>query len=251
MILAAALTLCGCSVLQSRNWNTQQLLVAAANLSTAVSLTDSQIQELSAQTVAKLDAENTIDNGSYIKRLNKIMNGINTAEGLPLNFKVYKTDEINAFACGDGSIRVYSGLMDAMTDEEVFAIIGHEIGHVVHKDTKNAMKNAYLAAAARTAVGAAGGTVGSLAQSVLGDIAEAYVGAQFSQKQEFNADEYGYTFSTSNGKSPYAMYNALNKLLSLSNGSKASAVQKMFSSHPDTGTRAERMKAKADAASDK
>ncbi|MBO4447295.1 MAG: M48 family metalloprotease [Bacteroidales bacterium] len=251
IILTAALTLCGCSILQSRNWDTQQLLVAAANATTAVTLTDSQIQSLSNQTVAELDAKSTIDNGTYIKRLNKIMNGIDSAEGLPLNFKVYKTSEINAFACGDGSIRVYSGLMDAMTDEEVFAIIGHEIGHVVHKDTKKAMQNAYMAAAARSTVSAAGGTVGKLAQSVLGDIAEAFVGAQFSQKQEFNADDYGYSFSVANGRSPYAMYNALNKLLTLSNGSKASALQKMFSSHPDTETRAARIKAKADAATGK
>ena len=43
------------------------------------------------------------------------------------------------------------------------------------------------------------------------------------------------------------MYSALNKLLELSQGEKASRVQKMFSSHPDTEQRAARMKEKADA----
>ncbi len=30
----------------------------------------------------------------------------------------------------NGCIRVYSGLMDMMTDNEVEAVIGHEMGHV-------------------------------------------------------------------------------------------------------------------------
>ena len=39
---------------------------------------------------------------------------------------------------------------------------------------------------------------------------------------------------------------ALNKLVELSQGAKASAVQKMFSSHPDSEKRAAKMKEKAD-----
>lgn len=48
------------------------------------------------------------------------------------------------------------------------------------------------------------------------------------------------------GFSPYGMANGLNKLVELSQGAKASVVQKMFSSHPDSEKRAARMKAKAD-----
>lgn len=249
ILVAAALSLCGCAVLQSRNWDVNQLLNAAANATTAITLTDTQIQQLSAQTVAQLDAQNTVEaaNGPYTKRLAKILDGIDNLNGLPLNFKVYKTNEINAFACGDGSIRVYSGLMDVMTDEEVFAILGHEIGHVANKDTKRAMQNAYAAAAARNVAGAAGGTIGTVANSMLGDIAESYVNAQFSQKQEFGADEYGFQYAVDHGKDPYSMYNSLNKLMSVSGGSKGSSLQQMFSTHPDTSERAARMKAKADA----
>ncbi len=39
------------------------------------------------------------------------------ADRLPLNFKVYLVVDVNAFACGDGSIRVFSSLMDLMTDD--------------------------------------------------------------------------------------------------------------------------------------
>lgn len=75
----------------------------------------------------------------------------------------------------------------------------------------------------------------------------AFTDAQFSQKQEYEADEYGFEFSVKHGFSPYAMGNSLNKLVELSKGAKASTVQKMFSSHPDSEKRAARMKEKADA----
>lgn len=234
----------GCGILGSINWDAEQLAAAANSAMTAASITDEQIVELSKQAVKQYDSENTVDSGVYHNRLKKLMNGV-TVDGLPLNFKVYRKNEVNAFACGDGSIRVYSGLMDIMDDGELMAIIGHEIGHVVHKDTKNAMKKAYMTAAARDVVNAAG-AVGSISKTVLGDVAESYLGSQFSQKQEFAADEYGFEFSTKHGFNKYSMATSLEKLVKLAGSSKASLVQKMFSSHPDSETRAARCREMAD-----
>jgi putative metalloprotease len=62
--------------------------------------------------------------------------------------------------------------MDLMDDDELFAVIGHELGHVVNKDSMKAMKRAYLGSAAREAIYAAGG-YGQLAGTILGDISEA------------------------------------------------------------------------------
>lgn len=244
-IAVLCVSLSGCGMLSKVNWDANGLASAAGSAMTAVSLSDEQIAELSAQSIAQLDAQATIDNGAYDKRLKKLMDGV-TIQGLTLNMKVYKTSEVNAFACGDGSIRVYSGLMDVMDDDELMAIIGHEIGHVLHKDTKNAMKSAYLAAAARSVLASAGGVLGSVAQSLAGDIAQTYLSSQFSQKQEFAADQAGFEFAIATGHSPYSMCNALNKLVKLSNGAQASKVQQMFASHPDSETRAARMKEAAD-----
>ena len=246
--IAAAIMLSSCSILTSGSLDSTQLSSAAGKVMTAASLTDAQIAELSRQSVAELDRQNTIDNGAYIKRLNNIMKGITKVGDMTLNFKVYKTDEVNAFACGDGSIRVYSGLMDVMTDEQVLAVIGHEIGHVMHHDSKNAMKKAYMASAARDAVSASGGVIGTLSQSVAGDLAESYLSAQFSQKQELAADEYGFQFAIDHGRSPYSMATALEVLTNL-NGSttQVSKLAKKFSSHPDSALRAAKMRAKADA----
>ena len=244
LFISTSLLIASCGILSKVNWDSEKIASAAGKTLTAASISDAEIIQLSKQSVAALDEKNEIDTGAYNKRLQKLVAGMPAG----YNFKVYKTNEINAFACGDGSIRVYSGLMDVMNDDELMAIIGHEIGHVVHKDTKNAMKKAYLASAASDLVGSAG-AVGALSQALVGNIAETFVNAQFSQKQEYKADDYGYDFAVSMGHSPYSMANALDKLVSLSksSGSKASAVAQMFSSHPDSESRAARMRQKADA----
>ena len=250
VLLAAMLTLSGCGIMGGTGLDAVSLANAAGTAMTALSITDEQIAELSAQSVAYMDSVNKVEKGSYDARLRKLMGNVKTINGVPINLKVYKTPEVNAFACGDGSIRVYSGLMDVMDDAELMAVVGHEIGHVVNKDTKTAMKKTYMAYAARMALGATGTLIGSLSTSVLGDIAQSYLNAQYSQKQEFAADEAGFAFSIQQGYSPYSMYNSLVKLMQLNSGSSSSrsnGVQQAFSSHPATEERAARMKAAAEA----
>ncbi len=230
--------------------NTGKVLDAGKDVAKAVTLSDKDIAELSREAVEWMDANNPIadETTEYGARLKRLTEGITEVNGLPLNFKVYHVIDVNAFACGDGSIRVFSSLMDLMDDDELMAIIGHEIGHVVNTDVKDAIKNAYLASAARNAAGAAeGSVVAKLSDSQLGEIATAFTGAQFSQKQEYAADQYGFEFCIKQGYSPYGMANSLYRLVELSQGAKASTVQKMFSSHPDSEKRAARMKEKADA----
>lgn len=189
----------------------------------------------------------TKPDSEYGKRLEKLTGHIKEVDGLKVNFGVYEVIDVNAFACGDGSVRICAGLMDVMTDEEVMAVVGHEIGHVIHTDSKDAMKNAYLRSAVKNAAGAASSSVARMTDSELGAMAEALANAQYSQKQESEADDYGFEFSIKQNLDPYSMYNALNKLLELSEGApQASKFQKMFSSHPDTVKRVERAKAKAD-----
>ena len=219
----------------NRTINTKKVLNAASEVASAITLSDEDVAALCRESVKWMDEQNSL------------MKKVGEVEGLKLNYKVYEVVDINAFACGDGSIRVFSALMDLMDDDELMAVIGHEIGHVVHTDSKDAMKNAYLAAAAKSAAGAAGGVLEKLTDSQLGEIAQALSNAQFSQKQETEADEYGFEFCIKHGFDPYGMANALEKLNNLSEGQKASKFQQMFSSHPDSAKRASRMKEKADA----
>ena len=245
IICFSVLSLCSCSILSQIQWNPEGLASAAGKAITAASITDDQIVALCQQTVVSLDQQSQIVGGNYQTRLARLLQGVDQIDGMPVNYKVYKTDEINAFACGDGSIRVYSGLMDLMDDDELIAIIGHELGHVAHQDTKKALKNAYVASAARDVVGSAG-SYGAIIASLLGDLGEALVSAQFSQAQEYKADQAGFEFAIERGYGPHSMEKALNKLLSISGSSNNSLMAHMFASHPQTEKRVEKMKAAAE-----
>ncbi len=237
----------GCSALQ--NVDKARAVQAGVTALSAATITDAQVFDMCRQSMVQTDAQNTIAPASspYTQRLTRLAGGLTNYDGLDLNFKVYMTPEVNAFASGDGSVRVYSGLMDAMDDDQLMAILGHEIGHVKKQDTKDAVKNAYINAAAREAIGAVGGTIGSLSDSMLGDIAQTYLEARYSQKQENEADDYGFQFTVDNNRDPYAMARSMEKLLELSGGSGASSsgLMQAFSSHPDTAARQKRMSEKA------
>lgn len=239
LILALAFS----SAAGSYAFDPSRLLSSGVKTLQAVTLSDDQIRQYVHQYVEKLDSESKIApaNSEYSKRLANLTSGLTDVDGVPLNFKVYLTDDINAFACADGSVRVYSGLMDVMTDDEVLGVIGHEIGHVAHKDTRKAMQHAILTDAFMEGLGSTSATVATLTDSQLGKIGEAISGAKYSQKQESNADDYGYDFLKRNGKNPWSMAQAFAKLQSMEGSSSNSGLKQMFSSHPATNKRIERV----------
>lgn len=229
--------------------NTKKLVNAATDVAQAATLSDADVAAMAKEYIQWMDTHNEVagPDTEMGQRLEKITSGLKTINGLALNFKVYNVIDVNAFACGDGSVRVCGGLMEVMDDNEILAVIGHEIGHVVNTDSKDAMKNAYMTSAAKNAVGSVGGVAAKLTDSQLGDLASALAGAQYSQKQENAADDFGFQFSVDNGQDAYSMHDALNKLLDMdANAAKSSKFRQMFSSHPETQKRVERMKEKAE-----
>jgi putative metalloprotease len=215
------------------------LLGAGAKALQAATISDSEIQGYVHQYIAGSDQQNKVApaNNQYAIRLAKLTSGLTSVDGVPLNFKVYLTDDVNAFACADGSVRVYSGLMDRMTDDEVLGVIGHEIGHVAHKDTKKAFQQALISSAVLDGIGSTSSTAAALTSGQLAQIGQSLLSAKYSQSQESNADDYGYDFLKSNGKNPWAMAMAFTKLGELESGAQSGAIQQMFSSHPSTPDR--------------
>ncbi len=128
---------------------------------------------------------------------------------------------------------VYSGLMDLMNDDEVHGVVGHEMGHVALGHTKKAMQVAYVTSAARTVAASAGGVVGNLSASQVGDLSEKFVNAQFSQSQETAADDYSFDTQKKKGYDPKGVVTAFQKLATLDGGKSS-----MLSSHPSSPARA-------------
>ena len=216
----------------------------------ALTISDAQVAQLCSQYMQETDGQNTIlpaDN-SYTQRLDRIMAKFHNIKDLNLNYKVYQSSTVNAFASGDGSVRVYTGLMDAMNDNEVFAVIGHELGHLINKDVRDAYRAAYLMVAARYGIAAVNTTAGSLSTGFLGELGQQLAQNAYSRRQETQADETAFQFCVQNGVDPYAMYHALNVLVQLSGEGQQSKLAELLSTHPDTQKRAAHIKEMCEAA---
>ncbi|MEQ5195798.1 M48 family metallopeptidase [Klebsiella sp. CTHL.F3a] len=236
LALGIAATLTGC-----QNMDSTGLLSSGAEAFQAYSLSDEQVKALSDKACQEMDAKATIAPASseYSKRLSKIAAALgDNINGQPVNYKVYQTKDVNAFAMANGCIRVYSGLMDLMNDNEVEAVIGHEMGHVALGHVKKGMQVALGTNAVRAAAASAGGIVGSLSQSQLGDLGEKLVNSQFSQRQESEADDYSYDLLRKRGINPAGLATSFEKLAKLEAGRQSS----MFDDHPASEARAQHIR---------
>ena len=216
---------------------------SGADLLKAGTISEQDVIKESRSAVEFLDSDNTVNPASAesSKRLDSLVKRVNLPEieGVEFNFKVYQTepDNLNAFATPDGSIRFNSALMDAMTDDQVLAIIGHEIGHVVEKHSFKQMRKSLLSSAAIRAA-ASQSSAGSAAYNIGGgDLAQKFVNASFSKSDEISADKYALKVLEEAGAKPESMLEAIEVLKAkFGNGGG------MLSSHPSNNKRIKRLK---------
>ena len=94
---------------------------------------------------------------------------------------------INAIAIPGDVIIIYRGLLtEVRSENELMIILGHELGHFAHRDHLRGLGNALLM---RILLTYFLGDLGSLKSGV--DLVNAIAKAQFSQKQETQADRFG------------------------------------------------------------
>ena len=122
LLKVAVMLLCLAGVTPAMaQFNLKKAVGGAVKAAKAVTLTDEQMTEYVKEYIDWMDKHNQVcaDDDPYTVRLKKLTEGLTEVEGMPLNFKVYYVIDVNAFACADGSVRVFSSLMDIMTDEEL------------------------------------------------------------------------------------------------------------------------------------
>lgn len=231
-------------------FNLKKAVSGAVKATKAVTLTDEQMAGYVKEYIDWMDTHNQVcaEDSPYTIRLAKLTEGLTDADGITLNFKVYHVIDVNAFACADGSIRVFSSLMDIMSDEELLGVIGHEVGHIAHRDSKKGFRTALLTSALKDGISSNGGKTAALTESQLGNLSEALVNATYSQKQEREADDYGYDFLKRAGKNPWAMalsFRKLKKMQEEAGAAKNSKLNQLFSTHPDLDVRIKRMEERA------
>lgn len=234
-VMVSTALLSGC-----KNLDTSMLAQSGTQLFQAATLSDDDVKALTNDACKEMDAKNKIApaNSNYTKRLNNIAKALgNEVNGTPVNYKVYLTKDVNAWAMANGCVRVYSGLMDIMTDNEVEGVLGHEMGHVALGHTRKAIQVAHATVAARTAASSAGEVAAQLSSSQLAEMGEKLVNAQFSQHQETQADNFSYDLLKKRGVNTSGLVTGFEKLAKLG-GSDSS----MFDSHPPSKERADNIR---------
>jgi predicted Zn-dependent protease len=201
------------------------LITLGSLISPAVfSITVKEEEEMSSQMMAMIYKHlDIIDDPVIVPYVNKI--GQRLLATLPpqpftYHFHVINQDVYNAFATPAGHIFVYTGLLNAMREEEELAgIMGHEIAHVycrhisqkIERSKKISMATlAGVAAGVLMGLGGAGEAAGAV---TMGSVAAGQTAElAYSRENEMQADQLGVEFLTQANYSASGLLEILKKI---------------------------------------
>ena len=149
-----------------------------------------------------------------------------------LRLSCHRTQEgsgFNAFALPDGHIVILKGLLDVLDDDEVIAVLGHELGHVVHRHTMQALVRS-------TGLVAAAGVVLGDFSAVAVTATSTLQGLAYSRDAEREADAFALRFLAMAGLQPVVLSRVWRKFADEEQRS-GGGVPPWLSSHPATEER--------------
>lgn len=159
---------------------------------------------------------------------------------------VEQNDQVNAYCMPGGKIMVYTGLIDKLkaTDEELAAVIGHEIAHALREHGRERMSIAYAQQMGLAGLAVLAGTSKNQNAAAIGVQAAALGTTLFfalpnSRLQEREADRIGLELSARAGYNPNAAVSLWQKM----SQQDGSAPPEFLSTHPSNQTRINELKA--------
>lgn len=154
---------------------------------------------------------------------------------------VIDSEEINAWAMPGGKMAVYTGIIDKLrlTDDELAAIMGHEISHVLREHSR---ERASRAQGQNLLVGVLGALVGASAstQQLANAAAEVAFALPNSRVQESEADTIGIELAARAGYDPRAAVSLWEKMARATESGSGPA---FLSTHPSPTTRIDDLRA--------
>ena len=166
--------------------------------------------------------------------------------GTNWEFVVFEKSEPNAFAMPGGKVGVNTGLIELANgnEDEIAAVIGHEIAHVAKRHSNKRMSQGVGVAIGGIILDTAmrNKSTGdrALARGAYGVGATVGVVLPFSRSQEREADDLGLIYSAKAGYDPRAAINFWRKMKSESR----KRLPQFLSTHPDPGNRIDYLQSK-------
>jgi predicted Zn-dependent protease len=246
LIAAISLQLSGCAT-------TTQDSVSGVNRSQFMLLPASQVVGMSSQaytqTLQESQKKNTLNTDKVqLERVRTISNRLIAQVGVfrpdavqwKWEVNVDKSDQVNAYCMPGGKIMVLTGLIDQLkaTDDELGAVIGHEIAHALREHGRERMSQAYVQQFGLQALGAmltkgTSAAVGNASMQAAGVGSQLFFALPNSRLQETEADKIGLELSARAGYNPDAAITLWQKMSKLS----ANKPSEFFSTHPSDTTR--------------
>ncbi|MEX2631062.1 MAG: M48 family metallopeptidase [Tistlia sp.] len=198
-VIAFAGATSGCT--QSEMLGRDQLLLVS----------NDQLAQLAAGTWKRtLDQEGVVNNRAYDERLTRVAGRIVTAAGRgdeSWEFAVIQDDSLNAFALPGNKIGVNGGMMDfVQNDDQLAAIIGHEIAHVAAQHSAERYSQQMVSQigmnVASAAMAASNTPAANEIAAVLGAGLNFGVILPYSRRHELEADSLGVQYMARAGYDP-------------------------------------------------
>lgn len=147
------------------------------------------------------------------------------------HFTIVEEEMVNAFAVPGGYVFVTRGLLEKLGSEaQLAAILGHEVGHVVARDTMVALSR-QIGMMALVAAAAAGDRTGEAAAGT--SFVSSVLTLQYSRDDEKDADMVGLAYMVQAGYDPNGVVEAMKVLQEL----QAVRPIEFFSTHPNPESR--------------
>lgn len=152
-------------------------------------------------------------------------------------------DSANAFALPGNKVGVHTGLLKvATTQDELAAVIGHELGHVVSRHAAERVSQQFATEAALSLANSATGGERQQLLGLLGVGVQAGVLLPFSRKHEGEADVLGQRYMAEAGFDPAAAVTLWQNMLKASGNNRPPS---WLSTHPDPEDRIRRLTKRA------
>ena len=250
LLAASCLGITGCAT-------TTKDSVAGVHRSQFMLLPSSSVDKMSAQayqqTLGEAKKKNTLNaDPAMLERVRGISNRLIAQVGVfrpdatkwAWEVNVEKNDQLNAYCMPGGKIMVLSGMMDKLkaTDDELAAVIGHEISHALREHGRERMSSAYVQQFGLQALGAfVTGSAGAVLAQGAGMGSQLFFALPNGREQEREADKMGLELAARAGYNPDAAVTLWQKMEAMNKG----APPEFFSTHPASANRIADLKALA------
>ncbi|WP_043460624.1 M48 family metallopeptidase [Azohydromonas australica] len=147
---------------------------------------------------------------------------------------VFDSEEVNAFCAPGGKIGVYTGIVRKLelSDDELAAVMGHEIAHALREHSREQVSQQALSGAVVQGIAASSHSSAAGALAAAG--AQFFLHLPFSRDMELEADVMGLELMARAGYDPRHAPDVWRKMQRLSGGKEP--VQ-FFSTHPNSASR--------------